>query len=70
MDINQDSKAKVKSSMKMNVGLGSTKLKSDESDQLEGLKPELCEAHHDLLYSLRAEVDQKERIATLAVRVS
>ena len=40
MDINQGSKAKVKSPMKMNLGLGSTKLKSNGPDQLEGLRPE------------------------------
>ena len=69
MDINQDSKAKLKSSMKMNLGLegsrlGSTKLKSNGPHQLEVLEGrELCDAPDSLL----TEVDQKERIARLTV---
>ena len=65
MDINKDSKAK--SSVKMNLGLGS-KQKSPGSlqDQLERLQRELEDAH-GLVYCLRAEIDQKEQIAKLAL---
>ena len=63
MDINRDFKAK--SSVKMNLGLGSNQ-KSNGADQVERLRRELEEAH-SLVCSLRAEVDQKEHIATLAL---
>ena len=65
MDINQDSKAK--SSVKMNLGLGS-KQKSPGSlqDQLDRVQRELEDAH-GLVYCLRAEIDQKEQIAKLAL---
>ena len=64
MDINKDFKAK--SSLKMNLGLGSNP-KSNGPNQVERLRRELEEADN-LLYSLRAELDQKERrIATLAL---
>ena len=60
MDIN-----KAKSSLKMNLGLGSNQ-KSDGLNQVERLRRELQEAHN-LVCSLRAQVDQKEHIAALAL---
>merc|ERR1712106_1304046 len=62
-DISQDSKAK--SPVKRNLGLTS-KQKSGVTDQVGRLKQEL-EDSQKLVKSLRAEVEQKEHIAALAV---
>jgi len=62
-DLSQD--AKIKSQVKRNLGLA-TKQKSNVTDQVGRLKQELEDAQN-LVKSLRAEVEQKEHIAAIAV---